>query len=102
MIAIFFVFYKTADIGWLRRKRVFSFNFNQRSYAEAAVEFERSAAYRPDGPMTYYNIAQMYGAVGDKRKERRNYVTFIEKSALLKDTEENRELIEKVKDYLRM
>lgn len=69
-------------------------------YAEAARAFERSSSFSPDNPITYYNIAQMYGAVGDKRKERRNYSLFLQNSGRLKDTEENKELVEKVRELL--
>lgn len=74
--------------------------YNKQNYYKAAKEFEQSAIYNPDDPITYYNIAQMYGATGDKKKEKANYTIFLQKSDLLKDTEENRELIKRVKKGL--
>lgn len=75
--------------------------FNKHSYEEAAAEFEKSTLYQPENPLTYYNIAQMYGAIGNRKKERENYTIFLNKSALLKDTEDNQETIARVKAYLR-
>ncbi len=73
----------------------------QRHYAEAAREFEQSAKLSPDNAITYYNIAQMYAAIGDRKKEKANYTLFLQKADTLKDTEENKEMIKKVKELLR-
>lgn len=74
--------------------------FDKHNYKETADQFEQSARFSPDNPIVYYNIAQMYGAVGDKKKVKENYIIFIKKSNLLKDDEDNNVLIEKAKTYL--
>ena len=75
--------------------------FNKQNYAEAAREFEQSAKLSPDNAITYYNIAQMYAAIGDRKKEKANYTLFLQKADTLKDTEENKEMIKKVRELLR-
>lgn len=75
--------------------------FNKQNYAEAAREFEQSAKLSPDNAITYYNIAQMYAAIGDRKKEKANYTLFLQKADTLKETEENKEMIKKVKELLR-
>jgi hypothetical protein len=43
----------------------------------------------------------MYAAIGDRKKEKANYTLFLQKADTLKDTEENKEMIKKVKELLR-
>lgn len=70
-------------------------------YLEAAHALEQSMAFAPDKPLTYYNIAQMYGALKDAKKARQYYTLFLEKSSQMKPTDENKELVDQVKEWLK-
>ena len=74
--------------------------FHAHRYKDAARYLEISAIYAPDDATAYYNIAQMYGGVKDFERERMWYKRFLEKSVLLKDTEDNRKLIDEAKRVL--
>ena len=84
----------------LMYKEVAEGYFLAHKYKDAARYLEISAIYAPDDATAYYNIAQMYGGVKDFERERMWYKRFLEKSVLLKDTENNRKLIDEAKRVL--
>ena len=75
--------------------------FNIGNYKDAAKQFELSAQFKPDTPITYYNIAQMYGTVGNEEKVRENLTLFLEKSSSWEDNDEHHDMLEKAKEQLR-
>ena len=75
-------------------------HFMRQRYRDGAIAFENSARYEPERPLTYYNIAQMYEAVGEADKARHYYTLFLDKAHQLKNTDENKDLIETAKSKL--
>ena len=75
--------------------------FLKHNYEDAAHAFENSSFYEPNNPITYYNIAQMYGGARNLKKERHYYSLFLSKAEMLKESEETKEMIEIAKAKLK-
>lgn len=77
-------------------------HFCMHNYQEAAKALESSIVYRPDNALSYYNLANMYGACGKKEKEKLYLKLFVEKSVSWKDDEKKLQLLEEARNKLKM
>lgn len=75
-------------------------HFNLQDYAQAATAFINASKYQPTRAITYYNIAQMYNGLKDMTNMVKYYKLFLQYSSMLQDTDDNREMIERVKAFL--
>ena len=74
--------------------------YRKQDYKNAVEAFLECTEYKTDKPLLYYNIAQMYGALKESKKEGQFYKQFLNKSHHLQDTEENKELIKQAEERL--
>ena len=74
--------------------------YRKQDYKNAVEAFLECTDYKTDKPLLYYNIAQMYGALKESKKEGLFYKQFLDKSHHLQDTEENKELIKQAEKRL--
>ena len=74
--------------------------YKKQDYKNAVEAFLECTDYKTDKPLLYYNIAQMYGALKENKKEAQFYKKFLDISHHLQDTEENKELIKHVEERL--
>lgn len=75
--------------------------FYLHDYEHAISSFQKASKCQPTNAITYYNIAQMYSGLKDSVGMTNYYTLFLKHSSTLKDTESNREMIEKAKAFVK-
>jgi tetratricopeptide (TPR) repeat protein len=75
--------------------------FYLHDYEHAISSFQKASKCQPTNAITYYNIAQMYSGLKDSVGMTNYYALFLKHSSTLKDTESNREMIEKAKAFVK-
>lgn len=75
--------------------------FYLHDYEHAISSFQKASKCQPTNAITYYNIAQMYSGLKDSVGMANYYTLFLKHSSTLKDTESNREMIEKAKAFVK-
>jgi len=75
--------------------------FYLHDYEHAISAFQKASKCQPTKAITYYNIAQMYSGLKDPVGMANYYKLFLKHSSSLKDTEDNREMIEKAKAFVK-
>lgn len=75
-------------------------HFYLHDYEQAIIAFTNALKYNPTNPLTYYNIAQMYNGLKDEVNMTKYYKLFLLYSSTLKNTDDNKEMIERVKSFL--
>ena len=75
--------------------------FYLHDYEHAISAFQKASKCQPTKAITYYNIAQMYSGLKDSVGMTNYYTLFLKHSSTLKDTESNREMIEKAKAFVK-
>lgn len=74
--------------------------FYLHDYKHAISAFQKASKSQPTNAITYYNIAQMYNGLKDPVGMVNYYKLFLRYSSTLKDTEDNREMIERAKAFV--
>lgn len=74
--------------------------FYLHDYEHAIAAFQKASKFQPTNALTYYNIAQMYSGLKDPAGMANYYKLFLKHSSTLKDTEDNREIIEIAKAFV--
>jgi len=75
--------------------------FYLRDYGHAIAAFQKASKCQPENAITYYNIAQMYSGLKDPVGMANYYKLFLRHSSTLKDTEDNREMIERARAFVK-
>ena len=75
-------------------------HFYLHDYEQAIIAFTNALKYNPTNALTYYNIAQMYNGLKDEVRMTKYYKLFLSYSSTLKNTDDNKEMIERVKAFL--
>lgn len=75
--------------------------FYLHDYEHAIAAFQKASRCQPTNAITYYNIAQMYSGLKDSVGMMNYYKLFLKRSSTLKDTEDNREMIERAKAFVK-
>jgi len=75
-------------------------HFYLHDYEQAIIAFTNALKYNPANALTYYNIAQMYHGLKDEENMTKYYKLFLSYSSTLKNTDDNKEMIERVKAFL--
>ena len=70
-------------------------------FRDEIVRLQNLVQEQPTNAITYYNIAQMYSGLKDPVGMANYYKLFLKHSSSLKDTEDNREMIEKAKAFVK-
>lgn len=75
--------------------------FYLHDYEHAISAFQKASKCQPTNAITYYNIAQMYNGLKDPVGMVNYYKLFLRYASTLKDTEDNREMIERAKAFVK-